>query len=185
MDLKDPADKVNLVKSLTGKRLEAALAQMVVLIDKREQKPWSLPKDVLFEKATLKEGDYCIKNVVNVDFDFEKNGMVFERKTVKDFCSTIIKDMDRWERELCRLKGHELAYVFIEGTFRDIYECIKRDHPGMNWQGFRGMQGPLSRLLLNRNIVTLPMENATFASRIAYNMMKLYFKDKIQEKGGQ
>jgi ERCC4-type nuclease len=175
----DPAEKVNLVKSLTGKHLETELAQMIVLIDTREPKegdatrgkPWRFPNDVLFEYQKLDEGDYAIK-------DFEKTGLVFERKTVPDFYGSVVKNEERFGNELQRLELHDLSFVVVEGDFRDVYRyCVGETE--MNWTAFRGM---ICRLFLNSHTRVIMAGTAANAVDIAYHMMRLYYKDKLKER---
>ena len=52
---------------------------MKIIIDTREQTPWSFPDGVLIERGTLATGDYTLAGLENI--------VAVERKSLADFIS--------------------------------------------------------------------------------------------------
>lgn len=101
-------------------RDEPAICPFVVIVDTREQAPFSFqgirndsdkkyrPLIVYTERAGLATGDYSIKG-------FE-NRIAIERKSLADLFSTFTHERERFIRELERMQSLEFAAVIIEGT---------------------------------------------------------------------
>jgi ERCC4-type nuclease len=84
---------------------------LTVLIDKREQRPWSV--DPLRKKeATLQTGDYSILGL--------ESHIAIERKSLDDLMGCIGKGRERFERELDRLRAYPCRYVIVEANWGDI-----------------------------------------------------------------
>lgn len=93
--------------------------------DNREQRPLKFADDVLTIPATLPEGDY--------DIEGYPNGIVFERKSINDFAACLIprqrdgivddqQDKEgRFYEEVVRLLRHDVAYIVVEGDYRDFH----------------------------------------------------------------
>ena len=82
-----------------------------ILIDSREQTPWSFP-DYDIEITSLSSGDYSIKGFE----DF----IAIERKTLPDFIACCGRERERFKRELSRLRGYWVKAVVIEGSMEQI-----------------------------------------------------------------
>lgn len=67
---------------------------MVIVIDTREQRPWSFPPHIEVEVGTLRTGDYALKN----DEQF-----AIERKSADDFVGTVSLGWHRFVKELNRM----------------------------------------------------------------------------------
>ena len=87
---------------------------MKIIIDTREQTPWSFPKEIETIAGTLQAGDYSLKG-------FEKH-IALERKSMPDFISCCGSERERFTAELQRLKAYSLRAVIIEGNFRDVVQ---------------------------------------------------------------
>ena len=83
-----------------------------VIIDSREQAPWSFPADVPTGPGTLAAGDYSLSG-------FE-GSVAVERKSLPDLVSCIGPERERFKRELQRLKAYRVRAVIIEGTLQNI-----------------------------------------------------------------
>ena len=83
---------------------------MVIVIDTREQRPWSFPPHVETEVGTLHQGDYALKN----DEHF-----AIERKSADDFVGTVSVGWHRFVRELNRMDAADFAakVVIVESDF--------------------------------------------------------------------
>jgi ERCC4-type nuclease len=80
----------------------------VILIDTREKNPWLFEKyGVRVIKKGLKSGDYSVKGL-NL-----RSGVFIERKAVNDLYSTSTAQIERFKRELDRLKECVLAGGFV------------------------------------------------------------------------
>ena len=105
-----------------------------VLVDTREQAPLtsSFPpligrdrRPVIAKEATLTAGDYTTEPLLGL--------AVVERKSPSDYVGTLTHGRDRWEREVERLQGLELACVIVEGSFD---ECCALT--GTRWESLVG-----------------------------------------------
>jgi ERCC4-type nuclease len=86
--------------------------RFTVVIDTREQKPWSLPQEYCDSvRGTLKTGDYAILG----DNDF-----AIERKSLNDFVGTITRGWERFIREIGRMDRFSVKVVVVEANFRDF-----------------------------------------------------------------
>src|SRR5689334_3715967 len=95
---------------MPSRRSEAPVA---VVVDTREQEPYSFdPERVLAQRGALRAGDYSLAG-------FE-NRIAIERKSLDDFVSTVIRDRDRFLRELDRLRDLDAACVVVEGNLSDV-----------------------------------------------------------------
>lgn len=86
---------------------------MVIVIDTREQRPWSFPPNIDVEIGTLKTGDYALKG---------DNRFAVERKSADDFVGTISVGWHRFCRELNRMDeaGFCAKVVIVESDFADF-----------------------------------------------------------------
>jgi DNA excision repair protein ERCC-4 len=95
-------------------------AELVVLVDSREQSPPEFPPGVTLERATLGEGDYSTHLLRLI--------AVIERKSLPDFTSTLSWGRERFDREIQRLQSYRWRAVVIEGDISDA--CAgTRVHP--------------------------------------------------------
>jgi DNA excision repair protein ERCC-4 len=86
---------------------------VAVVVDTREQLPYSFdPERVVATRGALRAGDYSLVGL--------ENRVAVERKSLDDFVSTVIRDRDRFRRELDRLRELEAACVVVEGNLSDL-----------------------------------------------------------------
>lgn len=140
---------------------------LTIVVDTREQKPWVFPSEINVVSKKLNEGDYAIEGI-------EETGIVFERKTVADFCSTIVTGKDRFERECDRLSKHDYAFVVVEGDIKSLRDHTAIQHPLMTWSQMRGLT---ARLCLHRHVRVLFFNSTFSAQEMVLNIIKLYYKD--------
>jgi len=88
-------------------------SRVSVVIDTREQEPYTFdPERVVETRGALRAGDYSL-----VGFE---DRVAVERKSLDDFVSTVIRDRERFRRELDRLHELEAACVVVEGNVSDV-----------------------------------------------------------------
>ena len=93
---------------------------ITVIIDTREQEFYSFPSGrVTAIRRALPAGDYSL--------DGRETEFAVERKSLADFVQTVIRDRERFRKELLRLQSYRRACVVIEGSMSDI---TQRRYPG-------------------------------------------------------
>jgi DNA excision repair protein ERCC-4 len=83
---------------------------MKILIDTREQKPYSFSTQT--ETATLPTGDYSIAGAESL--------IAIERKSLDDLVSCLTSGRERFERELHRGKALDYFALVIEASLPDL-----------------------------------------------------------------
>jgi len=90
--------------------VELKPAQLTVVIDTREQLPWSFPMSTT--TGTLEAGDYSISGCENL--------IAVERKSLDDLVGCCGRERERFQRELNRLRGYQSKAVIVEAGWRDL-----------------------------------------------------------------
>lgn len=95
---------------------------MQVIVDTREQVPWSFEHDpsISIVRAHLDAGDYSVRG-------FETR-IAIERKSLDDWVGTVMRERTRFYRELELLRGFEFRCVIIEAGVRQITEKSYRSN---------------------------------------------------------
>jgi ERCC4-type nuclease len=93
-----------------------ALAPFTLVIDTREQRPYSFEGVAPTVRAGLPAGDYSILG--------HETAFAIERKAIGDAFSSFTRERDRFKRELEKLQSYELAVILIEASLDDLL-----DHP--------------------------------------------------------
>jgi len=105
-----------------------------IVIDRREQTPWTFGPDARTVMGTLTSGDYSIAGL--------QERVAIERKSLPDLVSCITTGRDRFKRELHRLRGFDCRAVVVEATVSDIlaHSYRSKTHPNsvigsvLSWQ---------------------------------------------------
>lgn len=83
------------------------------VVDTREQEFYSFsPERIAVERRALPAGDYSLAG-------YERR-VAIERKTLEDFVHTVIRERDRFRRELQALRNYEFSCVVVEASLEDI-----------------------------------------------------------------
>jgi hypothetical protein len=86
---------------------------MKIIIDTREQTPWTFPDGIQTEPGTLATGDYSLKGLQEL--------CTIERKSLSDLVGCMTGDnRERFKKELQRLKSYRCRAVIVEGSLHDI-----------------------------------------------------------------
>ena len=90
------------------------MAELVtVVVDTREQEPYSFPpRRFVVERRALPAGDYSLAGL--------EREVAVERKTLEDFVHTVIRDRDRFRKELLKLAEYDRACVVVEAGLDDL-----------------------------------------------------------------
>jgi DNA excision repair protein ERCC-4 len=92
-----------------------------IVIDTREQTPWTFNKGLVVERFgmafptqvdTLDTGDYAVRGL--------EDRARIERKTLEDFVRSVTAERERFWRELERLAAFPVRAVVIEGSIREV-----------------------------------------------------------------
>ena len=92
--------------------LEDAMDPMTIAIDTREQLPFEFSSGVAVVRSTLKTGDYSLVGM--------EDQVAFERKSLDDLVSSVIRDRKRFGAELARLAPMRHRAVVVEAGVGDV-----------------------------------------------------------------
>ncbi len=85
----------------------------VIVIDTREQEPYAFhPERAAVVRRALPAGDYSVDGL--------EGRVAVERKSLDDLVRTLIRDRERFRRELLALSDYEAACVVVEGSLSDV-----------------------------------------------------------------
>ena len=84
----------------------------IIIIDSREQRPYSFSNRVTHLIQALPAGDYSLQG-------FEDK-VAIERKSLDDLVNTVVHERERFERELVILKDYRYAWIVVEGSWEMI-----------------------------------------------------------------
>ncbi len=90
--------------------MKAADSGLIVVVDTREQTPWTFPCDTI--RAGLPSGDYSVVGL--------EHCVALERKSLADFVGSVTHERDRFWRELGRLQAYAVRAVIVEASIEDI-----------------------------------------------------------------
>ena len=90
---------------------------MRIVVDTREQTPWTFPPWVQVSRGTLPTGDYALAG----------DGWAIERKGLDDFLGTVSTGWDRFLREIGRMDGWAAKVVVVEVDFAACCFCETLD----------------------------------------------------------
>ncbi len=86
-----------------------------IVIDTREQQPYAFdPERFETVRRALPAGDYSLVG--------SETRVAVERKSMRDFVSTVIRARKRFHAELRKLAEYEHACIVVEGSLRDLLE---------------------------------------------------------------
>jgi ERCC4-type nuclease len=94
---------------------------VTIVIDSREQEPYGFnPQLVRPVRRALPAGDYSVEGL--------ESTLAVERKTLDDFVGTVIRERERFYRELRRLEHYSRACVVVEDSWADVFARRYRGH---------------------------------------------------------
>lgn len=90
----------------------------VILIDSREQWPWTFAGDIATERRGLRAGDYSV-----VGYEGE---LAIERKSLDDLLATLSWGRERFDREIEKLAKMRRACIIVEAAIDDVLVGLAR-----------------------------------------------------------
>ena len=96
---------------------------MRIIVDTRENTPWTFPPDIETVPGSLPTGDYTVEGM--------ESHVCLERKTVADLVGCFTTGRARFKKELARMRAYPLAAVVVEGSLQQLAdgEYRSRLHP--------------------------------------------------------
>lgn len=86
---------------------------MQVIVDTREQTPWTFEdQSITLVRSKLEAGDYSIPGL--------ERRVAIERKSLDDWTGTVLRDRQRFYRELELLRAYDFRCVIVEAGVREI-----------------------------------------------------------------
>ncbi len=148
--------------------------KQTIIIDSREQTPWSFPAHIKTKVAKINAGDYALENDLN---------FAIERKEKNDFLGTISKGWHRFCKELKRMENNNFVakIIIVECDFNDF--CFSEHNnkviPPNNEHYMLTPQFIIKRIaeLSLNNVSVLFASDALKASALAYAIFKERSKD--------
>lgn len=118
---------------------------MHIVIDTREQQPWTFPEGVETSVGTVRQGDYALAG---------DNAFSIERKSLADFRNTVVRGWDRFRREMLRMDmaGFAQKVIIVEGDFADY--CFKEIPDGIE-EPAAGIDEAFTPQLASRRVAEL------------------------------
>jgi hypothetical protein len=159
---------------------------MKVIIDSREQKPWSFSffgAEEIHKK--LDTGDYTV-------YGYEKQFTIDRKASLSELYSNLFKDYSRFKKEILRCEGME-AYILCEFPYNSIARFphdsgIPNKYSktrGWTWDNLRwGSDDIMDKIQLlseRDNINFLFCMNRGAAEQKAYQLMKDFYERQIKK----
>lgn len=98
---------------------------MRVIVDTREKAPWTFEgqRGITTKRAKLDAGDYSVEGL--------EARVSIERKSLEDWIGTVLRERQRFYRELELLRAYDFRCVIIETSVRELYSprVADRLHP--------------------------------------------------------
>lgn len=138
--------------------------KIIVVVDTREQEPYSFPPErFLTKRHALPAGDYSLAGLEHM--------VAIERKTAEDFVHTVIRDRDRFRRELVRLAEYDRACVVVEAGLDDILSGVYRcgAHPA-------SVVGAALSIIVDYGVPVYFCSNRQCACRFSQEYLMRYYR---------
>lgn len=140
-----------------------------VLIDTREQSPFPFAGyPVSIQTATLEAGDYSLSG-------FDRR-IAIERKSLDDLLGCLTHDRERFERELTRMRGYDVAMVIVESPLVAMrqHRYRSRMEPEAAEQSWKSM---MQRFMVPFHFAA----DRADAELFTYDMLRHYGRDRWRE----
>ena len=135
---------------------KAAISEAVIVIDTREQLPYSFDTQSISRK--LDAGDYSVEGL--------EDRVAIERKSLDDFVSTVIRSRKRFANELEKLRQYDFACIVVEADLTDIAQGRYRSgaHP-------KSVLGATLSIIADYGIPIYFCSNRRLACRFVYHLL--------------
>ena len=134
---------------------------MKVLIDSREQLPFTFSDSVETEVTGLAVGDYSLAG--------HEDQIAIERKSLSDLLGSITNGRERFIRELRHMRAYRFAAIIVEASWGEILrrEYMQRVHPN-------AVMGSLSSFAIKYGVLTIMAGSRHQAARITESLLHNY-----------
>lgn len=141
----------------------------VLLIDTREQRPWSFPGWRTRVK-TLKHGDYSVAG--------HESRIAIERKSVPDLFHSFTKTRDRMEKRLRAMGKLECSALVVEGSAGVIIR-------GTGYSNVNGrlLLGTVAALCASNGVSLILAADRDDAERVARHLLEGFIRQRKARKG--
>ena len=132
-----------------------------ILVDTREQSPWSFGSRAHRIKHTaLKVGDYSVLGMQNI--------VTVERKSVPDLFHTMTRGLARFEKELDKVErtGMRFMAVIVEGSFESISLGSR-----WSWAQPDRVLSTFYQVCLKRGIAPYVCDGRAEAEKVAWHLL--------------
>lgn len=136
-----------------------AAGSYTIVIDTREQLPYTFPASQPTTIATLATGDYSVLTL--------EDRVAIERKSLPDLFGTVGAGRDRFKRELERMAVMDFAAIVIEATLRG---CLK-EPPARCEISPRAVVGSLAAWSVRYGVHVLWCENRLYGSAMVGKLL--------------
>lgn len=137
-----------------------------VIVDSREQRPLDFSRwpEVALEVAGLPAGDYSLRGL--------ETSVAIERKSLDDLVGSLSSGRDRFEAELCRVRGYALFAIVVEGSMQDVAE----HHYRSRMQPHAVLQS-LIAFQVRYGVPTIWAGSPTGAAYVAKSLLEKYLRE--------
>ena len=136
----------------------------VFVVDTREQLPYAFdPECVTVLRCALPAADYSLEG--------HEDRVGIERKSLNDFVNTVIRERERFKRELEKLREYDLACVVVEADLRDVIRGRYRSQVHPN-----AILGGAMAIFVDYGIPVLFCSDREIAARFVMGLLLRYRK---------
>lgn len=143
--------------------------RMTIIVDTREQRPWTFSGPFRIERAALPAGDYSIAG-------FETS-VAIERKTLDDYVQSLILHRERFKRECERHRSYELKAIIVEADAGDVFAHAYRSKAAPNAVIATGLA-----FLQDYGVATIWAGNREHAEHMAETMLRRFHRTHHEAK---
>jgi len=138
--------------------------RIVVVVDTREQQPYVFaPELVTVVRRKLPAGDYSLEG--------HETQVAAERKSLDDYVASVIRNRDRFARELHVLSSYDVACVVVEASLDDILAHRYRSDAHPN-----AVLGATLSIIVDRSIPVFFVGDRQIAQRFIEGLLRRYHR---------
>ena len=158
---------------------------MIILIDRREQKPFFYSKvgdpnfpGLKIKFDTLKSGDYSIENMSDPDCE---HSISVERKSMIDLFSSTGRGRDRLIAEFKRMQEFDYSALVIEEDYKNMF----KSPPAASSMSPKSVFRSILAFSIRYNLHIFACPNRIFAEKTTYLLLKRFWDDRGGDRGGK
>lgn len=153
-----------------------------IIQDTREQNPFEFENCLGVDIESLKTGDYSIRGL--------ESKLCIERKaSVPEIANNLVKEWDRFERELERMREYPHSFIVCEFSVNDVfsyphYSNLSKDVKKVVKTNGKFLMKKLMEIELEYDTKILFCGNKVNATRLTYSLMKRCHERYSQKEAG-